>query len=89
MSQNLKKITYLFHDGAFFQIYFIKSSQEFRISLHWLDPYVYQLFERKGIAYFDGLQKTYSYELVIELIFVVAVILFLALSSGIFYIKEK
>lgn len=51
--------------------------------------YVYQLFERKGIAYFDGLQKTYSFELVIELIFIAVVILLLALSSGVFFTLRK
>lgn len=51
--------------------------------------YVYQLFARNGIAYFDGLHKTYSYELVIELIFIAVVILLLALSSGVFFTLRK
>ena len=51
--------------------------------------YVYQLFERKGISYFDGLHKTYSFELVIELIFIAVVILLLALSSGVFFTLRK
>lgn len=51
--------------------------------------YVYQLFERKGVAYFDGLHKTYSFELVIELIFIALVILLLALSSGVFFTLRK
>lgn len=51
--------------------------------------YVYHLFERKGIAYFDGLHKTYSFELVIELIFIAVVILLLALSSGVFFTLRK
>ncbi len=51
--------------------------------------YVNQLFARKGIAYFDGLHKTYSYELVIELTFIALVILLLALSSGVFFTLRK
>jgi predicted lysophospholipase L1 biosynthesis ABC-type transport system permease subunit len=51
--------------------------------------YVYQLFEKKGIEYFDGSQKMYSYDLIIELAFIALLILILALLSGIFFTLRK
>lgn len=51
--------------------------------------YAYQLFENNGIEYFDGRQKTYSSDLIIELVFIALVILVLALGSGIFFTLRK
>jgi hypothetical protein len=51
--------------------------------------YAYQLFENNGIEYFDGQQKTYSSDLIIELVFIAVVILVLALGSGIFFTLRK
>ncbi|WP_369753229.1 hypothetical protein AB3G34_01425 [Flavobacterium sp. WC2409] len=51
--------------------------------------YVYQLFKQKGIEYFDGNQRVYSYELIIELVVVALFILALALLFGIFFTLRK
>lgn len=51
--------------------------------------YAYQLFENNGIEYFDGRQKTYSSDLITELVFIALVILVLALGSGIFFTLRK
>ena len=51
--------------------------------------YAYQLFKNNGIEYFDGKQKMYSYDLIIELVFIASGILVLALGSGIFFTLRK
>ena len=51
--------------------------------------YAYQLFKNNGIEYFDGKQKIYSFDFIIELIAIAIVILILALSSGIFFTLRK
>lgn len=51
--------------------------------------YAYELFKINGIEYFDGKQKIYNYDLIIELIVVAVVILVLALGSGIFFTLRK
>ena len=51
--------------------------------------YAYQLFKNKGIEYFDGQQKGYSSDLIIELAVIASVVLILALGSGIFFTLRK
>lgn len=51
--------------------------------------YVYLLFKTNGIEYFDGKQKMYSYDLVLELTLVALLVLILALVSGIFFTLRK
>lgn len=51
--------------------------------------YAYQLFKNYGIEYFDGQQKIYSSDLIIELVFIAFVILILAVGSGIFFTLRK
>jgi predicted lysophospholipase L1 biosynthesis ABC-type transport system permease subunit len=51
--------------------------------------YVYLLFKQHGIEYFDGKQKRYSSDLIMELTFVALLILILALVSGIFFTLRK
>lgn len=51
--------------------------------------YAYLLFKNNGIEYFDGKQKIYSYDLIIELTFTAVLILILALVSGVFFTLKK
>ncbi|KIA85195.1 hypothetical protein [Flavobacterium sp. AED] len=51
--------------------------------------YVYLLFKQHGIEYFDGEQKIYSSDLIMELTFVALLILILALVFGIFFTLRK
>lgn len=51
--------------------------------------YVCQLFKDNGLDYFDGEYKLYSKELVSELVFIALIILFFALSFGIFFTIRK
>ena len=51
--------------------------------------YVYLLFKENGIEYFDGEQKRYSYDLIMELTFIALLILILALVFGIFFTLRK
>lgn len=51
--------------------------------------YAYQLFKNYSIEYFDGKEKMYSYDLIIELVLVALGILVLALGSGIFFTLRK
>ena len=51
--------------------------------------YVYQLFKINGLDYFDGEHKLYSVDLVSELVIIAIVILFFALSFGIFFTIRK
>jgi predicted lysophospholipase L1 biosynthesis ABC-type transport system permease subunit len=51
--------------------------------------YVYLLFKQHGIEYFDGKQKRYSSDLIMELTFVALLILILALVFGIFFTLRK
>ena len=51
--------------------------------------YVYQLFEVNGINYFDGKHKIYSGNLVSELVWIALIILFFALTFGIFFTIRK
>jgi len=51
--------------------------------------YVYQLFKANGLDYFDGEHKLYSVDLVSELVFVALIILFFALTFGIFFTIRK
>ena len=51
--------------------------------------YVYQLFKANGIEYFDGNQKVYSGNLVSELVSIALIILFFALTFGIFFTIRK
>ena len=51
--------------------------------------YVYQLFKTNGLDYFDGEHKLYSVDLVSELVFVALLILFFALTFGIFFTIRK
>lgn len=51
--------------------------------------YAYQVFENNGIEYFDGMQKAYSLDLIIELATIAFAILILALGSGIFFTLRK
>ena len=51
--------------------------------------YVYQLFKANGLDYFDGEHKLYSVDLVSELVFIALLILFFALTFGIFFTVRK
>ena len=51
--------------------------------------YVFQLFKNNGISYFDGNQKAYNQNLILELLFVAVLVLFAALASGIFFTLRK
>jgi hypothetical protein len=51
--------------------------------------YVYLLFKANGLDYFDGEHKLYSVDLVSELVFVALLILFFALTFGIFFTIRK
>ena len=51
--------------------------------------YVYQLFKANGLDYFDGKHKLYSADLVSELVFIALLILFFALTFGIFFTIRK
>lgn len=51
--------------------------------------YVYQLFKSNGLDYFDGEHKLYSVDLVSELVFIALIILFFALTFGIFFTIRK
>ncbi len=51
--------------------------------------YVYQLFKINGLDYFDGENKQYSVDLVSELVFIALLILFFALTFGIFFTIRK
>ncbi|MFV8368075.1 hypothetical protein [Flavobacterium sp. LB2R40] len=51
--------------------------------------YAYQLFKNNGIEYFDGKQKIYSSDLIIDLVLIAFAILVFALGSGIFFTLRK
>jgi len=51
--------------------------------------YVYQLFKINGLDYFDGEHKLYSVDLVSELVVIALIILFFALTFGIFFTIRK
>ena len=51
--------------------------------------YVYQLFKANGLDYFDGEHKLYSVDLVSELVIIALIILFFALTFGIFFTIRK
>lgn len=51
--------------------------------------YAYQLFKANGIEYFDKNNKVYSIDLLLELFFIVIIVLFSALSFGIFFTIRK
>lgn len=51
--------------------------------------YVYQLFKANGLDYFDGKHKLYSVDLVSELVIIALIILFFALTFGIFFTIRK
>jgi len=51
--------------------------------------YVYQLLGTNGLDYFDGEHKLYSVDLVSELVFIALIILFFALTFGIFFTIRK
>ena len=51
--------------------------------------YVHQLFKANGLDYFDGEYKLYSVDLVSELVFIALIILFFALTFGIFFTIRK
>jgi len=51
--------------------------------------YVYELFKANGIEYFDENYKLYSENLVLELVLVALIILFFALTFGIFFTIRK
>jgi hypothetical protein len=51
--------------------------------------YVYQLFKVNGLDYFDEEHKLYSVDLVSELVFIALIILFFALTFGIFFTIRK
>jgi hypothetical protein len=51
--------------------------------------YVYELFRANGLDYFDEKHELYSVDLVSELVFVALIILFFALSFGIFFTIRK
>lgn len=51
--------------------------------------YVYLLFKANGLDYFDGEHKLYSVDLVYELVFIAIIILFFALTFGIFFTIRK
>ena len=51
--------------------------------------YVYLLFKANGLDYFDGEHKIYSGNLVSELVWIALIILFFALTFGIFFTIRK
>jgi hypothetical protein len=51
--------------------------------------YTFLLFDQAGISYFDGIQRVYSIDIIIELSLVGLVILILALVSGVFFTVRK
>jgi hypothetical protein len=51
--------------------------------------YVYQLFKINGLDYFDGEHKLYSVDLVSELVVIALIILFFALTFGIYFTIRK
>lgn len=51
--------------------------------------YVYQLFKANGLDYFNGEHKLYSVDLVSELFYIALIILFFALTFGIFFTIRK
>ena len=51
--------------------------------------YVYQLFKVNGLDYFDGEHKLYSVDLVSELVYIALIVLFFALTFGIFFTIRK
>lgn len=51
--------------------------------------YVYYLFEKRGIAYFDSKEVSYSLDFIMELAFIGGSILVLGLVSGIFFTYRK
>ena len=51
--------------------------------------YVYLLFKANGLDYFNGEHKLYSVDLVSELVFIALIILFFALTFGIFFTIRK
>lgn len=51
--------------------------------------YAYQLFEAKGIEYFDENNKVYSIDLVSDLFFTAIIVLGFALTFGIFFTIRK
>ena len=51
--------------------------------------YVYELFKANGLDYFDGEHKLYSVDLVSELVFIALIILFFAVTFGIFFTIRK
>lgn len=51
--------------------------------------YVYFVFQREGIDYFDGNRNVFSESLVKELVIIGLVILFLAVLSGYFFTAKK
>lgn len=51
--------------------------------------YVYMIFKKEGIEYFDGLDKEYHGDLIFRLLRLAIVILIAAISSGIFFTVRK
>jgi hypothetical protein len=51
--------------------------------------YVYYVFQREGINYFDGNRNVFNQDLVKELILIGTVILILAILSGYFFTAKK
>ncbi|PWA07240.1 hypothetical protein [Flavobacterium psychrotolerans] len=49
----------------------------------------YLLFEDNGIEYFDGKQKYYNHDLIVELFFIALAVLILALAFGTFFTYRK
>ena len=47
------------------------------------------MFKNNGIEYFDGMQKMFSYDLIIELVFIAFALLVLALGFGTFFTIRK
>lgn len=51
--------------------------------------YVYMIFKKEGIEYFDGLDKEYHSDLIFRLLRLAIVILIAAIGSGIFFTVRK
>lgn len=51
--------------------------------------YVYFIFQRDGIDYFDGERNVHSHSIAKELFFVALIVLFLAISSGYIFSEKK
>lgn len=51
--------------------------------------YVYFVFQREGIDYFDGKRNVFTESLVNEIVYIGVVILFLAVLSGYFFTAKK